>query len=86
VFYCFDRKTHVQPVEPPYPPTEEEKGEDIHIPIDFNVGYCRLTINLVNSGDNYKVVNPEPSLTRNCFEGATTSKSCNKAYTTNRKW
>ena len=86
VFYCFDRKTHVQPVEPPYPPTEEEKGEDIHIPIDFNVGYCRLTINLVNSGDNYKVVNPEPSLTRNCFEGATTSKPCNKAYTTNRKW
>ena len=61
VFYCFDRKKHVDLNLPYfYPPEDGVKGEDVHIGVDFNVGYvCRLTINLVNSGDNRKV-NPEP--------------------------
>lgn len=39
VFYCFDRKVHVQKdIEDFYPPVGNERGEDIHIAIDFNVG------------------------------------------------
>jgi hypothetical protein len=39
VFYCFDRKKHVRMDLPDfYPPTNGEKGEDVHINIDFNVG------------------------------------------------
>lgn len=39
VFYCFDRKTHVSKDIPYfYPPEGNEKGEDVHVAIDFNVG------------------------------------------------
>ena len=55
VFYCFDRKTHVTRDIPMFQEaTQYSKmdGEDVHCAIDFNVGYiCRLTKNLVNSGD-----------------------------------
>jgi hypothetical protein len=44
VFYCFDRKTHVTPVEP--------FGEDeiIHVPIDFNVGVMAASAFAVRGG------------------------------------
>lgn len=39
VFYCFDRKKHVKPDLPYFtPPSNGQKGEDVHINIDFNVG------------------------------------------------
>ena len=39
VFYCFDRKIHVQKgLQDFYPPQDGEKGEDIHVCVDFNVG------------------------------------------------
>lgn len=39
VFYCFDRKKHVtQEISDFIPPKAGEKGEDVHINIDFNVG------------------------------------------------
>jgi hypothetical protein len=39
VFYCFDRTKHVDRNLPYfYPPEGGEKGEDIHVNIDFNVG------------------------------------------------
>jgi len=39
VFYCFDRKLHVKADLPDlYPPDGGEKGETVHINIDFNVG------------------------------------------------
>lgn len=49
VFYCFDRKLHVKKdIEP------LQEHEDVHIGIDFNVGYiCKLTINFVNSGKTF---------------------------------
>lgn len=39
VFYCFDRKKHVTSEIPDFrPPENGDKGEDVHINIDFNVG------------------------------------------------
>jgi len=44
VFYCFDRRTHVTDELPYFEPPEEgwetsgNKGEDVHVCIDFNVG------------------------------------------------
>ncbi len=39
VFYCFDRKTHVKNDLPYFlPPKDGDKGEDVHVSIDFNVG------------------------------------------------
>ncbi len=39
VFYCFKRKTHVRDDLPYFdPPSDGDKGEDVHISIDFNVG------------------------------------------------
>ena len=39
VFYCFDRKTHVRTdLEYFYPAVDGERGEDVHVAIDFNVG------------------------------------------------
>jgi len=39
VFYCFDRRIHVDRELPDFrPPSEDDRGEDIHINIDFNVG------------------------------------------------
>lgn len=39
VFYCFDRKKHIKDDIPDfYPPEGDEKGEDVHVAIDFNVG------------------------------------------------
>ena len=39
VFYCFDRRIHVRNDIPYfYPPEGDEKGEDVHCAIDFNVG------------------------------------------------
>lgn len=39
VFYCFDRKKHITDSIPYfYPPADGDKGEDVHINIDFNVG------------------------------------------------
>jgi hypothetical protein len=39
VFYMFKRKTHVRnDLEYFYPPEGDEKGEDVHVAIDFNVG------------------------------------------------
>lgn len=39
VFYCFDRKLHVRDdLEYFYKPEGGEKGEDVHVCIDFNVG------------------------------------------------
>lgn len=39
VFYCFDRKKHVTSEIPDFrPPENGEKGEDVHVNIDFNVG------------------------------------------------
>ena len=39
VFYCFDRKVHVQKdIQDFYPPEGNNKGEDVHVSIDFNVG------------------------------------------------
>ena len=39
VFYCFDRKKHVTSELPDFRgPENGERGEDIHINIDFNVG------------------------------------------------
>lgn len=39
VFYCFDRKKHVTNDLPDFrKPEDGEKGEDVHINIDFNVG------------------------------------------------
>lgn len=39
VFYCFDRKKHVTDQIPYFsPPKDGEKGEDVHVNIDFNVG------------------------------------------------
>ena len=39
VFYCFDRDKHVSADIPYfYPPESGERGEDVHICIDFNVG------------------------------------------------
>jgi hypothetical protein len=39
VFYCFDRKKHVRDDLPYFnPPEDGEKGEDVHVSIDFNVG------------------------------------------------
>lgn len=39
VFYCFDRDKHVSADLPYfYPPESGERGEDVHICIDFNVG------------------------------------------------
>jgi len=51
VFYCFDRKIHVKN-ELPYfvPPTDDEKGEDVHLNIDFNVGLQCTSAFAVRSG------------------------------------
>jgi hypothetical protein len=39
VFYCFDRKKHVDASLPYfYPPSGGSLGEDVHLAIDFNVG------------------------------------------------
>lgn len=39
VFYCFDRKVHVQRDLPEFiPPKDGNPGEDVHVNIDFNVG------------------------------------------------
>jgi hypothetical protein len=39
VFYCFDRRKHVRnDLEDFYPPVDGERGEDVHVNIDFNVG------------------------------------------------
>jgi hypothetical protein len=39
VFYCFDRNKHVSKDLPDFtPPTDDEKGEVVHVNIDFNVG------------------------------------------------
>ena len=39
VFYCFDRKVHVnRELEDFFPPEGLEPGEDVHVAIDFNVG------------------------------------------------
>jgi hypothetical protein len=39
VFYCFDRKKHVTDQIPYFePPKDGDKGEDVHVNIDFNVG------------------------------------------------
>ena len=39
VFYCFNRKTHVsKELEDFKPPVDDERGEDVHVAIDFNVG------------------------------------------------
>ena len=39
VFYCFDRNTHIRTdLQYFYPPSDGEKGEDVHLFIDFNVG------------------------------------------------
>lgn len=39
VFYCFDRKTHVKNDLPYFePPKDGNRGEDVHVCIDFNVG------------------------------------------------
>lgn len=39
VFYCFDRKKHVnKDIEYFYEPEGNEKGETVHVAIDFNVG------------------------------------------------
>ena len=39
VFYCFDRKKHVDATLPYfYPPSGGSYGEDVHLAIDFNVG------------------------------------------------
>jgi len=56
VFYCFDRKVHVRnDMEYFRQGSAIEFGEDVHVGIDFNVGYIsRPTINLVNSGNNSK--------------------------------
>ena len=68
VFYCFDRKKHVRDDLPDFiKPENGEKGEDIHINIDFNVGYLRLTINLVNSGDLSKETILSQALDSNIF-------------------
>lgn len=68
VFYCFDRKKHVTQDIPDFrKPADGDKGEDVHINIDFNVGYLRLTINLVNSGDLSKETILSQALDRNIF-------------------
>jgi hypothetical protein len=39
VFYCFDRNKHVTKDLPDFtPPADGERGEDVHVNIDFNVG------------------------------------------------
>jgi hypothetical protein len=39
VFYCFDRKKHVTDEIPDFAePSDGERGEDVHLNIDFNVG------------------------------------------------
>lgn len=40
VFYCFDRKIHVRKDLEPFRPyvDEDDRGEDVHVCIDFNVG------------------------------------------------
>jgi hypothetical protein len=39
VFYCWDRKAHVNPeIQDFYPPGDNNQGEDVHVNIDFNVG------------------------------------------------
>lgn len=39
IFYCFDRAKHVRKDLPYFrPPSDGEKGEDVHLSIDFNVG------------------------------------------------
>jgi hypothetical protein len=39
VFYCFSRDLHVKNDLPYFePPRDDEKGEDVHVNIDFNVG------------------------------------------------
>jgi len=39
VFYCFDRQKHVRNnLDYFYPPSGDDKGEDVHVSIDFNVG------------------------------------------------
>lgn len=70
VFYCFDRKTHVRNDLPYfYPPEGPEKGEDVHVAIDFNVGYiCRLTKNLVNSGNTSKETILSQAYTAMCLK------------------
>jgi hypothetical protein len=39
VFYCFDRKTHIDPYLPDF-----MEGEDIHVSIDFNIGIMAATM------------------------------------------
>ena len=39
VFYCFDRKKHVKSDLPYFhPPEGQDRGENVHVAIDFNVG------------------------------------------------
>lgn len=55
VFYCFERKTHVQNgISEFLPASGKYPAEDVHAAIDFNVGRW-LTINLVNSGKIHKL-------------------------------
>ena len=45
VFYCFDRKYKVRNDLPDFvAPTEDSRGEDVHVAIDFNVGLQCSTI------------------------------------------
>jgi hypothetical protein len=45
VFYCFDRRKHItNELEDFLPPQGHEKGEDVHVCIDFNVGIQATSI------------------------------------------
>lgn len=53
VFYCFDRKIHVQPVEDYERNTEKDIIEDIHIAVDFNVNINASTACVIRGDTVY---------------------------------
>lgn len=51
VFYCFDRKVHVRnDLEAFYPPEGAEKGEPIHVSMDFNTGIQASALFAIRGG------------------------------------
>jgi hypothetical protein len=75
VFYCFDRRKHItNELEEFLPPQGHEKGEDVHVCIDFNVGELEMpTKNVVNCWDILKWTISSQALKYLYFiEGSTT--------------
>lgn len=63
VFYCFDRAKHVRKdLEYFMPPVDSDRGEDVHVAIDFNIGKLPI-LNWVNSVETLSRIIPSQAET-----------------------